>query len=99
MSDPAADRPANPELRARRLAEARRRFFLLMKVMLCASLVVLAGAFAWLHATGAPMPLHLMLAVTIAVVGSLMLAAALMGLVFFSSASGADEDADRQDWR
>lgn len=99
MSENDPRRATDPESHARRLAEARRRFFLLLKVMLLASLVVLAGAFYWLHASGTPMPVHLIVAVSIGVIGSLMLAAALMGLVFFSSASGADDDADQQDWR
>ncbi len=63
-----------------------------MKVMLAATLVVLAVAFTWLYQTGTPLPLHFVLAVCVAVIGSLMLAAALMGLIFFSAASGADEN-------
>lgn len=80
-----------------RMLEARRRFARLMKLMFGASLVTLVGAFAWLHATDTPMPLPFLGAIAVAVVGSLMLAAALMGLVFFSAASGADESADSHD--
>lgn len=87
------------ESKAQRLLEARRQFLLLLKLMLAASLVVLAGAFLWLHESGVPMPIHLIVAVSIGVIGSLMLAAALMGLVFFSAASGADDEADGPDWR
>ena len=79
------------------MLEARRRFALLMKLMLGVSAVVLAGAFYWLHRSGTPMPLPFIGAIFVAVVGSLMLAAALMGLIFFSSASGADDDADGRD--
>lgn len=79
------------------MLEARRRFALLMKLMLGVSAVVLAGAFYWLHSSGTPMPLPFIGAIFVAVVGSLMLAAALMGLIFFSSASGADDDADGRD--
>jgi hypothetical protein len=46
-----------------------------------------------LWATDTPMPLPLVLAVTGAIAGTLMLSAALMGLAFFSAASGADEEA------
>lgn len=80
--------------RETRMLEARRRFARLMKLMLGACAVVLVAAFTWLHSTGTPMPLSFIGAIVVAVVGSLMLAAALMGLVFFSAASGADDDAD-----
>ena len=77
------------------MAEAKKRYFLLMKIMLGASGVVLIGAFTWLYATGTPMPLPFIGAIAVAVVGSLMLAAALMGLIFFSAASGADLDSQK----
>lgn len=80
--------------RETRMLEARRRFARLMKLMLVACAVALAVAFFWLHSTGTPLRPSFVGAIVVAVVGSLMLAAALMGLVFFSSASGADEDAD-----
>jgi uncharacterized membrane protein len=76
---------------ASRMADARRRFWRLMKLMFGVTSLVLAVAFTWLHQTGTPLPLHFIIAISIAVVGSLMLAAALMGLVFFSNASGADD--------
>jgi hypothetical protein len=66
-----------------------------MKLMAAASLLVLVFGLAWLRAAGTPMPLPFLGAIAVAVVGSMMLAAALMGLVFFSAASGADEKADR----
>jgi len=80
-----------------RLAEARHRFGRLMKLMFAASLLVLVAAYAWLLATDTPMPLPFLGAIAVAVVGSLMLAAALMGLLFFSAASGVDESVDRLD--
>ena len=80
--------------RETRMIEARRRFALLMKLMLAVSAVVLAICFTWLHQSGTPMPLPFIGAVVVSVVGSLMLAAALMGLIFFSAASGADDEAD-----
>lgn len=86
----------HPEARkAERMAHARQRFARLMKLMFGASLIVLALAFAWLHATDTPMPLPFIGAIAIAVIGSLMLTGALMGLVFFSSASGADDQIDQ----
>ncbi len=78
-----------------RMIAARRRFARLMKLMFGASLVTLLGAFGWLYASGSPMPLPFLGAIAVAVVGSLMLAAALMGLVFFSAASGADDSVDK----
>ena len=77
--------------RTARMADARRQFWRLMKLMLGVTSLVLAVAFTWLHQTGTPLPFHFIVAISIAVVGSLMLAAALMGLVFFSNASGADD--------
>lgn len=79
------------------MREARRRFVRLMKLMFGASLVTLLAAFAWLRATGTPTPLPFLGAIALAVIGSLMLAAALMGLVFFSAASGADDSVDKHD--
>lgn len=80
-----------------RMLQARRRFVRLMKLMFGASLVTLLAAFAWLYATDTPMPLPFLGAIAVAVIGSLMLAAALMGLVFFSAASGADDEVDKRD--
>jgi uncharacterized integral membrane protein len=79
-----------------RMAEARRRFLRLMKLMLFASLAVSAAAFVYFRLTGTPTPLPFIGAILVAVVGSLMLAAALMGLVFFSAASGADSEVDKR---
>ncbi len=80
-----------------RMIAARRRFARLMKLMFGVSLVTLLGACAWLYASGTPMPLAFLGAISVAVIGSLMLAAALMGLVFFSAASGTDESVDKLD--
>ena len=80
--------------RETRMRDARQRFARLIKLMLGACAVVLAVAFTWLYQTGTPLPLSFIGAIVVSVVGSLMLAAALMGLVFFSAASGADDDAD-----
>lgn len=80
--------------KAARMADARRRFWRLMQVMLGVTGAVLVAAFTWLHRTGTPLPFHFIVAISVAVVGSLMLAAALMGLVFFSNASGADSEAE-----
>lgn len=80
-----------------RLEQARRRFARLMKAAAAASVLVTALAFVFFRITETPTPLPFIGAVAVAIVGSLMLTAALMGLVFFSSASGADEDVDQRD--
>lgn len=71
---------------------ARRRFKQLMLATIIATVVVLIGAFAWLHAVGQEVTVHFAIAISVAVIGSLALAAALMGLVFFSNTSGVDQD-------
>jgi len=91
-------KPMNNEAsRNTRMAAARKRFFALMKVMLAVTGLVLVLAFTWLLQTGTPLPFHFIMAISLAVIGSLMLAAALMGLVFFSHASGADDAPDQHD--
>lgn len=76
-----------------RIANGWRQYRRLLKIMLLVTAIALAGAFAWLAATGTPMRWPFLLAVGIAIAGSLMLSAALMGLVFLSSAIGTDDDA------
>ena len=73
------------------------RFRLMMAWMTLAAAVCVAAAIVALaHAYG---PLHLatMLGVIGGVGGSVMIASALMGLVFLSSGSGHDEDVERID--
>ncbi|MGL6044306.1 MAG: hypothetical protein ACRC1J_10310 [Sandaracinobacteroides sp.] len=79
------------------MQDAKRRFFRLMKLMCAASFLVTAAAFAWFRFAGVPTPWPFVAAIALAVFGSLMLAAALMGLVFFSAASGADDSVDKLD--
>jgi hypothetical protein len=74
-------------------ALAWQRYRRLLRTMAWISAAAIALALLWLKATDTPMPLPFVLAVVAAIAGSLMLAAALMGLVFFSAASGADEEA------
>jgi hypothetical protein len=80
---------ADPQYAAIAWARYRR----LMRWMLLVSLVAVILAIIYLKAQGGPFPIQMMIA-TIAGVGlSVLLAAALMGLVFLSSATGHDEDA------
>lgn len=74
-----------------RIAWARYRRLMLW--MLGASVGAVIAAIFYLKAQGGPFPIQMMIA-TIAGVGfSMLLAAALMGLVFLSSGTGHDEDA------
>lgn len=56
---------------------------------------VVAGlALAWLHAAGTALRLHLVVAVSSAIILTFALAGVLMSLLFLSSRSGVDEEAD-----
>lgn len=58
-----------------------------------AGIAVLAVAVAllWLRGQGVALGLHFVVALTLGIVLSLLLGAALMGLVFLSARSGADD--------
>lgn len=86
------DKPTTPNRPAAAMAEAKRRFRLLLKIMAGITFFTLVAAFAWLASTDTPLTLHLAAAVTLAVIGSMAMAAVLMGLIFFSHASGTDAD-------
>ena len=74
-------------------AAAWRRFRSLMRWSALAALGAVLLALVYLKASGQPMPIHMVIA-TIAGVGfTVLLGAALMGLVFLSNASGHDESA------
>lgn len=69
---------------------ARKRFRLLVLCTLGATPVAIAAALAWLHATGAPMKLHLVVATALGVGLTVILGGVLMALVFLSGSSGDD---------
>ena len=71
-----------------------RPFRRLMLVISLLSAAAIAAALAWLWANGAPVRWELVLAVSLGIAGTLLLAGALMGLVFVSSRSGHDESLD-----
>lgn len=74
-------------------AAAWRRYISLMKTAALAAVATVLLALIYLKASGQPVPLHMAIA-TIAGVGlTVLLGAALMGLVFLSNASGHDETA------
>ena len=99
------DRPPNDPLNARpcesgalddpeyaRFAWAR--FRALMAWMTLAAAVCVAATIAVMGYVQGPLHLVTMLAILGGVGGSVMLAAALMGLVFLSSGTGHDEDVE-----
>jgi hypothetical protein len=68
------------------------RYRRLMKGMALVSLLAVVGALTWLRFTmGDALTIHMMIATTAGVGLSVLLGAALMGLVFLSSGSGHDE--------
>ena len=90
LHDPISRRPGGGDDSA---AQAWRRYKTLMSWMVPASIAAAALALLWLAQTGTEMRLHLVVA-TIAGVGfSVLVGTGLMGLIFFSSRSGHDEDA------
>ena len=78
-----------------RAAAAWARYWAIMRWMVLASIVTVLIALIALKWSGEPVPLHMVIA-TIAGVGLTMLVGTgLMGLLFVSSRSGHDEEANR----
>lgn len=71
-----------------------RRFRRLMIGMFVFSLAMVGCAIWWMRAQGVVLHLHFMIAMGLGIALSLMLAAALMGLVFLSSRAGIDDAVD-----
>ena len=71
----------------------RGRFKILFGGASVLAVALTAGALIWISSSGTPLRLHLVIAITLSIFLSLMLAAALMGLVFFSNESGHDQSA------
>lgn len=71
------------------------RYRRLMRGMALVSFIAVVGALGWLRLTmGDALTIHMMIATAAGVGLSVMLGAALMGLVFLSSGSGHDEAID-----
>ena len=80
-----------------RAAVAWARYKRMMKWMVAVTVVTVALSLLYLRQSGAPMPLHMVVA-TIAGVGlTILVGTGLMGLVFLSNRSGHDEEAARGD--
>lgn len=56
-----------------------------------AAALAIAAAFLWLRSEGVALNLHFVIALTLGIALSVLLGAALMGLVFLSARSGADD--------
>ncbi|MFN2260393.1 MAG: hypothetical protein ABR601_11225 [Parasphingopyxis sp.] len=74
---------------------AWRRFRRILGWMGVAAILAVLTALGWLHWFGGGLTLHLVLATTIGIGLTIMMAAALMGLAFMSSGTGHDEAVDR----
>lgn len=86
-------RPSNlddPEYASHAWARYRR----LMAFMAIMTVLAVAAVLATIYFTGTALPIHFYIATGIGVVLTMMLASALMGLVFLSSGTGHDEAID-----
>ena len=91
--DPVPPREPEPpsQVQLERTALAWARYKRLMSWMAIAAVVAVLLALIYLKSSGGPVPIHMMIATIAGVGASVLLAAALMGLVFLSSGSGHDE--------
>ena len=81
-----------------RAAAAWERYKRMMRWMVVLAAVTAALSLLYLRASGAPLPLHLVVA-TIAGVGlTVLVGTGLMGLIFLSHRSGHDDDATYGEW-
>ena len=74
-----------------------RRFWRLLTITAVAAAASIAAALWYAHATGTPLGLHFVVAMSLGIGVTLLLAGALMGLLFFSARSGHDEGAFERD--
>lgn len=68
----------------------RKRFWRLMALMVGLAVAGVVGVLAYFHGTGMPLRFHFAMAISLAIGVSMLLAGALMGLVFISNRSGHD---------
>ena len=81
-----------------RAAAAWERYKRMMRWMVLLAAATAGLSLLWLKQSGAPLPLHLVVA-TIAGVGlTVLVGTGLMGLIFLSHRSGHDEDATYGEW-
>ena len=81
-----------------RAAIAWARYIRLMKWMVLVAAATIGLSLLYLKQSGAPMPLHMVVA-TVAGIGlTVLVGTGLMGLIFLSSRSGHDDEATYGDW-
>ena len=80
-----------------RIVQAWRRYKALMSWMAVAALVAVGLALLWLKSQGLELNIHMAIATAAGVGLSVLLGTALMGLIYFSSHSGHDEEASSSD--
>ena len=73
-------------------AVAWRRYRWIMRWVIAAALFAVAAALLYLRADGSPLTATMIIATAAGVAFSVLLAGALMGLMFLSSGTGHDED-------
>ncbi|MET0270136.1 MAG: hypothetical protein ABW173_06880 [Sphingomonas sp.] len=91
MANP-RDRLSDPDYAAFAWGRYRR----IMTWMAGAALIAVAAALGWLWSLDAIGSIHMVIATTLGVGLTVLLTAALMGLVFLSSGTGHDADAHEQ---
>ena len=89
-------KPRTPDYE--RAATAWARYKRTMRWMALVAVVCILLSLIYLKSSGEPVPIHMMIA-TIAGVGlTVLVGTGLMGLVFLSSRTGHDDEANRGDW-
>ena len=78
-------------------AHAWARYRWIMRWVIAAAVLSVVAALLWLKAEGSPLTVAVVIATSAGVALSVLLAGALMGLIFLSSGSGHDEDVTRHD--
>lgn len=71
------------------------RYRQMMKWMALAALVAVLLSLIWLKSFGEPVPIHMTIATILGVGLTVLVGAGLMGLIFLSSRTGADDEAGR----
>jgi RsiW-degrading membrane proteinase PrsW (M82 family) len=81
-----------------RAAAAWARYWKIMRWMALVAVVTVLLSLVYLKSFGDPVPIHMVIA-TVAGVGlTVLVGTGLMGLIFLSNRSGADDEANRGDW-
>jgi RsiW-degrading membrane proteinase PrsW (M82 family) len=78
-----------------RAAAAWARYRTIMRWMALLALVTVLLSLIYLKSSGEPVPLHMLIATAAGVGLTVLVGTGLMGLLFVSSRSGHDEEADR----